>query len=190
VRCYWYDWVPRLSRELDRHDAGLGAMWSLPDTVSPEELWDWLTAVDSPSRGGRILICTRSWDLADALREACHEQGYVTEVVRPTDGSWTRGKPTPAGDRFIVAIWEGTQCSPEEVDQLRQLTRDFPGTPILALLDFPRTQNLQQAEKAGAACVISKPFLLVDLFALVRQHAIKYDEPCRGVESAAASTID
>jgi hypothetical protein len=176
IRFYWYDWAPRLNRELDQHAAGRCAMWSLPDTISSEEQLGWLTDKESPACGGRILVCTRTWDLADALHEACRRQGYGTERICLADGSLPRTERATPDGRFIAAIWEGTQCSPQEVEQLRRMAEELPGIPILALLDFPRTYSRQWAKEAGAACVISKPFLLDDLFALVRIYAIQYDE--------------
>jgi AmiR/NasT family two-component response regulator len=49
----------------------------------------------------------------------------------------------------------------------RSLTRDR--APVVALLDFPRRERVEIALAAGAAAVLGKPWLNIDLVAAVRE---------------------
>jgi len=55
-----------------------------------------------------------------------------------------------------------------------------PETPILALIDFPRWEDVRQVELLGPAAVLSKPLNLEDLFS--RLEDLLSDRPTEQVQ--------
>jgi len=67
--------------------------------------------------------------------------------------------------RLCGGIWVGGQLDGQEVRQLKefcQKIRDHRGQ-VVALLDFPRAEHVQQARDAGARAVFGKPYVLYEV---------------------------
>jgi hypothetical protein len=94
--------------------------------------------------------------MAQWLDSACRKRGYETTRLKLVSGE-ELGEVT-------AAIFDATHCLGGELDSLRRLASSIGPAPLLALLDFPRVEDCQRASSAGAAAVLSKPFLLEDLF--------------------------
>ena len=62
-----------------------------------------------------------------------------------------------------AAIFDANDRPPYQYEQLRRIAADVRPAPVIALLSFPRPEDRDWALAAGAAAVLSKPFLLVDL---------------------------
>lgn len=163
VRVYWYDWVSRWQLEKARLLAGACPVWGLPETATADERLLWSMAVPAAAGAGLILIHTRSQATATALEAACRDQGYEAErfAAGPSGAAWAGPSRLP---RPVAAIWDGSQCQPSEAAELACFRTAVPRVPIVALLDFPRQEGRARALQAGAAQVVSKPYLLHDLF--------------------------
>ena len=72
-------------------------------------------------------------------------------------------RPLRVGGATAI-LWDGSDCRGEECEELRRLAAAMAPTPLVALLDFPRIEDFERAEAAGAAAVLSKPLQLADLF--------------------------
>jgi CheY-like chemotaxis protein len=158
-RIYAHQFVPRFGAELDRLAAGHSPNWSLPITATDEERLLAADALDTPKHNdGTIAIATRDFQTAESLTDACHSRDYKTLQLRcpaTDDGPLTT-------DRLRAAIWDGGCQS--DLDALHRFIQRLPDVPVVALLDFPRAADQQAAREAGAAAIVSKPFLLDDLF--------------------------
>jgi CheY-like chemotaxis protein len=160
LRCYWYDFPNWWRRQLSLRAAGLCSDWAQPGT---KDAYD--PGTNDPrhvrnSSGGLIVLETTCWETGDVLADVLRASGYATAWIPPGGrGAIVRG--TMAG------IWEGRQLDEPEVSRLsefcRRLAKD--NAPAIALVDFPRRERCEVAYRAGAAAVLGKPWLNVDLLA-------------------------
>jgi DNA-binding NarL/FixJ family response regulator len=176
IRVYWHQWLPRCERELGRMHRGQGSGWGLPITATDEERL--LLELVEPSAGqvqrdasglspmmgrqGLVAIHSRSYEMQDWLSAVLRGRGLSTVWLRP---------PRPARvEGAAAAIFDGSDCRGEELDELKHL-RDMLGpppadntAPIIALLDFPRIEDYHRVLGAGATAMVSKPLIVEDLF--------------------------
>jgi CheY-like chemotaxis protein len=153
---YWHQAPARLSREIASLQHDRCPTWGLPRTATADEQ---LLALDQRplERGvGTIALCVeRTQDFA-ALRDACRLAGYDTQSLTPVQ-NWEH--------RAVAAtLWDTTVEGLSDVTLLQRLRGCTGDAPILALIGFPRPDDVQRAAEIGLAGVISKPFLLADLF--------------------------
>jgi DNA-binding NarL/FixJ family response regulator len=156
IRTYWHEWPARVAQEIARLRGGASSTWSLPVTASEEERF--LLLADEPvsPREGLIAISTPDFEMHDWLRAACVRRGYTTEWLLPRRPRHVEGA--------IAAVFDGDHCRGREAEPLRRLAAALGRVPLIALLDFPRVGDRARARAAGARAVLSKPFLLEDLF--------------------------
>ena len=155
VRICWHQWPARAERNLRQLVAGRASAWTLPVTATEEERL--LADADEPLPTGRGLIAVSSpvFALADWLMAACGRSGYGTVWLRPPSRSNV--------ERATAIIFDGSECRGEELDELRRVATELAPAPVVALLDFPRSEDCDRAHAAGAAAVLSKPLCLADL---------------------------
>ena len=105
------------------------------------------------SKDQMIAIHTHCEDMADMLATACRDQGYATVWIDPQ-------RPLRI-ERPQAILWEG---SPDHLDSLQRIHSRFRQAPLLALLDFPRFEDVARAIDMGASEILPKPTHLEDLF--------------------------
>ena len=161
---YAHQWPVRWGRELAALGEGAQPAWSLPLTASSEERL--LALADRPltCRSGQIAIVSQSSAAAAALADACRLFGYQPLAVRE-DRIWS------APDA-VALIWD-TDCyrmvDASRVARLRKFAGD---APLVALAGFPRKGDIRRAQGVGVAGVVSKPFLIHDLYWQLEQAII------------------
>ncbi len=156
VRIYWHQWPAQAGQEIARLRAGTCSTWSLPITASEEERLLLLAEEPVAKREGLIAIWTPDFEMHDWLQAACARRGYSTVWLLPH-------RPVPP-EGVTAAIFDGNECRGEERSSLEQLAAALGPAPIVALLDFPRIEDRDRGLAAGAKAVLSKPFLIDDLF--------------------------
>ena len=155
VRVYWHQWVARCRRELRRLSTGEPCSWMLPPTATEEErLLADSVQLGRPHRGA-VLIHSQRPEMAEWLSAACRQRGFATV--------WRRSGTSPRVEGAAAAIFDATDCGPEECEQLRRLAADVNPAPVIALVSFPRIEDKEAATSAGATVVLSKPLWLNDL---------------------------
>ncbi len=169
-RIYWHQWPARAGRELEGLARGECLAWTLPATATEEEriLAD-IREEATPGKG-LVIIETRWFEMAECLSAACLVRGYRTVWRRPkeqpaaeTSGAEAEKDASLAADQVAAVIWEGACCDDRAAVDLRRLAAEFPGAPLVALLDFPRAADRDRALAAGATHVASKPLVLEEL---------------------------
>jgi hypothetical protein len=161
IRVYWHQWLPRCADELQRLSAGRRAAWNLPRTVADSEQLLYASAQSRPPRAGLIAIHAGRFAAYDALSDACQTAGYSTVWLAPHQPHHVHGA--------AAIIYDGTSCDRAEAERLSSLAAMHKPAPIVALLAFPRLEDRDRALQAGAAAVVSKPFLLTDLWWQIEQ---------------------
>lgn len=153
LRTYWHAWLPRWLGQFDRLAADRLPLWGLPTTCTEDERIMSGLGTRPHTTPKLIAIYSRSNDMADMLCDACAKEGHLPVWADPR-------RPF-----HIVAaqavIWDGTG---EAFSELSNVSARLPSVPILALIDFPRLDEVETLMRNGAAAVTSVPFLLGDLF--------------------------
>jgi CheY-like chemotaxis protein len=186
---YWHQWEARWAQERARAAAGHPPAWALPLTSSPEERA--LAAAEYPlaRAGGPIGICAPHAATAMALADACRLGGYSPEILRLESrleaGCWrpeageknAQGErqppisnpkskiknpksPTPDPSPILWDTSADEMTNPAALERLRALAGQGP---ILAVVGFPRPDDIRRAAEAGIAAVVSKPYSVHDL---------------------------
>ncbi|MCE5302119.1 MAG: hypothetical protein LLF97_03300 [Planctomycetaceae bacterium] len=163
VRVYWHQWTPRADRQLRRMVGGRPCAWSLPPTATEEERLladaDPMTTPIRPTDSrGLVLIRSNLPEMAEWLSAMCRRQGFAT--VRQCDSV------SMSAEGVRAAIFDADRFDTQSCAKLKRLTAALRPSPVLALTTFPREEDRRKALEAGAAAVLSKPFLLDDLLEL------------------------
>jgi hypothetical protein len=171
-RCFWYDFPNWWRRQLRLLAAGRCPDWGQPATADTNDCAAKKSRQIEKASGGLILLQTTCWETGDALADVLRTAGYATAWISANGrGASVRG--TTAG------IWEGRQLDAPDINQLskfcQRLTKDK--APVIALADFPRRERCEVAIRAGAAAVLGKPWLNVDLLATLERTIQREDQP-------------
>jgi len=167
ARLYWHQWPCRVKRQLLQLDEGRKCAWSLPLTATEEE--QLLAEFESNDRhgssistfetapeqhSGLVIIRTHSREAWELLSIACRTLGF--------SAVWQRDASPLAAKGAQVAIFESAGPE-EEIERLKGFAREIQPVPVIALWSFPRIEDYRKLQAAGAAAILSKPFLVTDL---------------------------
>jgi hypothetical protein len=158
VRVYWHQFVARAASAL-RSDVAATA-WQLQRTATDAERVDHALQSPPPAATGLIAVCTPQAVFFDALASACRVAGYSTAWV-------TAGAPLPVAGAAAV-LWHGQLRAASDLQRLRDVVSRALRAPVVALLGFPRYDDVRRARAAGAAAVLPLPLLLPDLWDTLR----------------------
>jgi len=168
LRTYWHCWLAHWKRDFLRFSDSQLPTWGLPTTATDDER----TLFCHPrevSSGKFLAVRSQCDDLADMLCTVCRRWGFGAVWLDP------RCPPRIEGPAAI--LWEG---NPTRLHDLRTVRQMYPETPVLALIDFPRWEDVRQVELLGPATVLSKPLNLDDLFS--RLEDLLSDRPTEQVQ--------
>lgn len=154
-QCYWHQVSARLGRELARLDATHVPLWSLPVTATREEQMVAACPIRQNHRAETIAVCSASAQAAAALAALCRQAGYATIETASTANFRVRG----------ASAWLWDAHCDEIVDPARvqDVMRRADAARVIALVGFPRSQDVRRAKAAGIAAVLAKPLLAADL---------------------------
>jgi CheY-like chemotaxis protein len=169
-RVFGHQWPQRGARQLAALAAEAPSVWNLPVTATAEEQLfveidllarrkaaqtNGVVPTDDQARHSRIVVVAPVAETGSALADACRALGYQAVVWRET----------PASGELAAAamLWDTQADRAARADTVENLRRGSGGAPIVALLGFPRPEQIERARAAGVAAVVSKPFLLADL---------------------------
>lgn len=155
IRILWHQWQPRLIPFLLSDSAPVPGWWRMPRTASLDEQFACTVHSDWPRRQGLVAVHADSSHTFAALSEACQSGGYATVWY------WSQESVAAAG--VVAVLADGTSCDASGIRFLRQVVRRHRSAPVIALLDFVRRQDYEQAMSEGVFAVLAKPFLVYDL---------------------------
>jgi hypothetical protein len=150
-RLYWYEFPNWWRRQISLRTAGRCPQWARVEDFG------WRMA-DGGLKLGRVAVSAESWETVAAIGNALSSSG--AECV------WCRSQLMDQSEqKFAAGLWVGGQLSEEESKRLARFCSHMAETdaPVVALLDFPRRDRIVIARQAGAAAVLGKPWLNVDL---------------------------
>jgi hypothetical protein len=146
-RAYGHQFLARASAAGASDFAG----WRLPRTATPIDVS--LQRVGFAPLSAKIGIIAQTRADFSALADAVEALGCVAQ--------WHRRGPLSEAD-IAAILWNGRSLDDAAVRDLRAAS-EFR-KPLIALLDSPRSHDIERANACGAAAVVSKPFLLGDLY--------------------------
>ncbi len=158
ARVYWHQFLARCRSGLQ---IGLRPTpWQLPRTASDVERIETLFERLPTPTPGLVAIFTRSATFYDGLSAACRTAGYSTVWC-------TRDRPQNFHGA-TVALWDGETQGQIDFPQLGRIVAELGQVPVIALLSFPRHDQVVQARACGAYATLSSPLLLPDLWSTIR----------------------
>jgi hypothetical protein len=147
IRTVWHQWLPTWLEEF-RGGTRTLRVWELPETAGGEERLLARATQLRVARSGLVAIVSRRRETAELLSRACQNRGYATVWLREAQEMPRIGNP-----QWI--LWDGDAQRLDELELLGCWTR----MPIVALLDFPRAEDVARATAAGAAAVLGRPLI-------------------------------
>lgn len=148
----WHNWLSHWQEDFIRLAENRLPSFGLPVATSAHDR-TMLRHFPARVEGKLIAIRSQREDMADMLAAACRSQGYSAVWLDPRYPVRLEGPD--------AILWEG---SPDQLRDLQNTHHRYRQAPILALLDFPRIDDLEQATLLGAAEILSKPTHLEDMF--------------------------
>lgn len=156
-RVYWHEFAAWWTLETARLQRGELAAWQRPLTSRHEDFTP--QAKPLMSGGDRVVIgvvAPRSREAARLLVDLARQAGLRAE---PLAAPHQRTFPTPR-----AILWDDHDPDGAWRERFTSLRAAWPETPIVALLDFPRTEDRAFVEQASgplaASVVVAKPFAL------------------------------
>ncbi len=157
VRVYWHQWSGRAPSIFLSARTGC----RLPRTASEPERLDHALRTPPPRTVARVAICCPLATIHDALAVACRVAGYqIVDVAGST--------ASPASE-LAATLWYRSGMDARGFAALEQWIRHVAPAPVVALFGFPRYDQVRRAQSLGVAAVMSAPFLLPDLWNVLRE---------------------
>lgn len=120
-----------------------------PLTATPAELALWESERPLCSGQGTLVIRARTFDEYETWADACAAAGYGVVWDSERYPAWVRNA--------AAVVWIGAGEPAVDADAMRSLVRRCGDAPLLALLNFPRHDDVDLARACGARQVLSKP---------------------------------
>ena len=152
IRTVWHQWIPRWTDEFQPRRAKLPA-WGLPETSGDDERLLSLAAQRHSRGTGMIAVVSRDLDAAELFGAACRQRGFYTAWLLTIEHLLRVSPPA-------AILWDGATSRIDELATIRRKTT----APIVALIDFPRADDVRRATESGAAAVLGRPLILDNLF--------------------------
>lgn len=155
-RSYWHQWPARFAKSMVDINREKCPHWGIPVTSTIDEQVLRQNQISRKQHGRLVVIHSDEEETASAVRDACRQTHYATVSCVHDTSLHVSGA--------VVVIWDQAQLSADNLHELRQLVQKYAPAPVLALLSFPRIHVIDEILDMGVQSVISKPFLLSDLY--------------------------
>jgi hypothetical protein len=145
-----------------------GLLSELAPTASEEERFLGGVAQMSHAAAGSakrlVAICAFYAATGQWLADACAAHGYRPLIVRPAIGAETEF----AGAQIRCAAWCGDVNLPSQARQFAEFATAARPAQAVALLHFPRPEDIARARELGACGVLSLPLNIEQLMYWIR----------------------
>lgn len=165
IHIYWHQWQGRLDNFLCRLKNHAPSSWHLPKicSISDRILHESEFEPIRLETDAVVGISALTADGFSMLREAFEHTGHRTIWIEQMD--LRNGEPsTPT-----VVLIEGNSLTLEMENRMRTVRLQFRQSPMILILNFPRSHEFDRARKLGVAGIVSKPFELGNLYSAVRR---------------------
>ena len=146
--------------------------WALPDSTTADELAEFWSGQPLKQDRGLIAIDSPHAESAEVLADVVRAAGFSAVWQSPSSGGFIDG--------VRAVVCEADDAHPATVERVAQLSRQFAPSPVLALLNFPRAEDIERIMAVGAAAVVGKPFTLHEILAQL-EDALRGEAKSRSV---------
>ena len=153
TRVYWHQFVSRMAEELTGVNSR--GRLAMPRTFTESELSGIAVPV-AGTRRGLVVIRAASLETYEAIADVCRTMGHSTVWESPRQPAFATGA--------VAAIWDVSARMEYDRTKLDRFAQRMQPAPVIALIGFPRESDRQLALDCGASCVVSKPYLLQELW--------------------------
>jgi CheY-like chemotaxis protein len=176
LRTQWEQWPARIQQPVHLALQGLESkqtasppVWSLPLTATEDDRLMALFGGDIPANSSSdqialtasaapaplIAVRAQHRETAHTLCDICHACGWKS--------LWLRTLPAETPISVNAVLFDMASNKPQELELLKAMKAITGTASLIALAGFPRPEDISELQSAGAAVVISKPFLVDDL---------------------------
>ncbi|NOY42051.1 MAG: hypothetical protein GXP26_09465 [Planctomycetes bacterium] len=159
LRLYWYEFAPWWQAALRNLAGGLCPPWSLP--LDNPQAGRGISNTHSASKPltGTVVVDAADFAVFESLSSALASFGI--------NAAWTcHDDPASLPSHIAAGIWDGGQLNRKELARLTSFCQKIQAHgKVVALLDFPRVEHVEQTRAAGAAAVFGKPYLVDEVVA-------------------------
>ena len=148
-RVYWYNFAPWWRANLDLWQRGRRPTWYGGAPIH---------ASRTVASRGVVVVRACDWDSTATLMDTLATAGYTAVVAR-------EGRRFPLATPIASGLWVGGQLLGDAQARLAEFTTQIyrrGGAGVIALLDFPRSDEIESARELGAS-VLGKPWCAIDL---------------------------
>ena len=144
----------------------IGLSGALPPTASNDERWlEESKRIKTKDDGSRVVVLGNDLSLVSGIAEAFERE------------RWTAVAARPAFDFFVsspsLVIYDASSNLQRRKDQLKKILARFSDIPVIVLLDFPRSHEIEELIECGVSCVVAKPFRLAELLESAKRRSTK-----------------
>ena len=163
-RIYWHEWESQIPGTVSRIKSPSETLGTLPRTATRAEELHALSNERLTQSLGLVAIQTEQFVTYEAISTTCCLVGHSTV--------WIHGANWPHMEGVVLGIWDGRSLGSPEGTRLRDFVRRLPNSSVIAMLDFPRSDEVGLAHAMGIDHVISKPYLLEELWDVIKLKSI------------------
>jgi len=155
IRIYWHQWPALAQRRLfGPTSQKWGSISRLPKSAGEDEFV--LAETEAfPLRKGLVGIVSAAAMSFGMLKSACRSTGWATVHIQPRNQVDIDG--------LDAILFDGTDGLGDELDLLCEVAECHPCVPIVAVLGFPRPEDVRRLGELGVRRIVSRPFGLADL---------------------------
>lgn len=163
-RVAWDQAEAQFARHFAALATGTADAWSLPRTASRAEILAEESAAQTPEiqtrRNLRVAVVAATREAAEAYEFACRAAGHT--VVN--------------ADSAEAVIWDSAAWGEADLDALRHSVETVSPAKVVAVIGGMRWQDAAEAKSVGAVAALSKPIVLVDLWAMIESAVTRSDK--------------
>ena len=158
VRVYWHQWQTMLVAEVEAMLADRST-WQRPRIM--HQAWEAAADVGEPPPASPANVVVHA-------RQPATRSALVDGLVQFGVHVWL-AEPAPQTTKLAAVVYDAEYADRWMMREIVALRRTYPETPLLALLNFPRRDDIAAAIQAGACQVMSKPYRLSDVVACLNE---------------------
>jgi len=150
ARIYWHRWSAEAARRLFPDDPEQqGTLAQMPRIADEQDLVLLESHRPTEKLSGTVAIVAEQPETADYLDRLCRLAGLQTVEID--------------AERIGVVIYDIARNTDEVRQDLARIAKQVARSPIIAILGFPRHDEVEQLKQCGARAVLSKPLDLEEL---------------------------
>ena len=157
TRVYWHQWEGRYQKFAQQLTESGITEWHIPRTASIADRIMNTKRISSPNDIGRIAVSAWTNTSFAMVDDAINHFGWTSCWV---ERSIWNAETVSSVDAICI---EADSWCDDLLNRINWVRREVPQTPMVLILNYPRTDEIAKIKAAGISEVVSKPFELDEL---------------------------